>query len=452
MVLAAACIGAVAAMSYSLLQEPLYRSSAILYVTSGSSTSSQSAYQGSLASQQRVASYAKLATSESVVSGAVDFLGGSLSPDYVADSVSASASEDTVLLTIRALDGDPDTAALLANSVANALVQSVRTLETPTAGGDPLAKVTVVTPAVASDDPVSPATLRNTVIGFVLGGLLGLLIVIVRNGLDTKIRSTSDVQALTSTPVLSSLPYDPILGEGPLDFGAGASSAAEAFRQLRVNLSFVSVDNPSRAIAVTSPNAGEGKSTIAVNLASAIAESGVRVVLVDADLRRPNVHRVLGLAGGAGFTDILTGRVLLDDVVQRSPKSGDLDVVSAGSAAPNPAELLGSRRAEEVFSRLRSEYEWVIVDAPPVLPVADTATVSNWLDGVLMVVRAGATERADVAVALGQLETAGVPVLGVVANALATTEVGYYGATYGPSDQSAVASSADLTDGSTVAK
>ncbi|MBD0863953.1 polysaccharide biosynthesis tyrosine autokinase [Gordonia sp. zg691] len=406
------CLG----LAYCLMQTPMYVSSAKLYVTSGTEADAQSAYQGSLASQQRVASYAELVASDVIIRDALEESGLQMSVDDAREALSASSNPDTVLLSISAENADPAVATALANGVAEAMTGYVTTLEQPNEASQPLAKLTVVSPAVQPVEPFSPRTERNTVLAVLVGFVLGLLIAVLRERFDTRLRNGDEVQRNVPSAVLAEIPTENSLDGRPvIDFSVGSSRAAEGYRRLRTNLAFVNVDQPPRCILVTSPGPGEGKTTTSMNLAAALAEDGNRVVLVDADLRRPSVAGRLGLNAAVGLTSFLRGDGVISDFVQSGPAER-LDVLVAGALPPNPAELLGSQRARDGLEALQASYDFVIVDTPPVLPVADAAILSQYMDGALVVVRAGRTRSQDLTTAFDSLMTAKASILGVVLN------------------------------------
>jgi capsular exopolysaccharide synthesis family protein len=203
------------------------------------------------------------------------------------------------------------------------------------------------------------------------------------------------------------------------------SSHAESFRQLRTSLQFLDVGaragGPSEArrlLSVTSSLAGEGKTTVAVNLAVALAETSARVLLVDADLRRPSVATRLGVEGAVGLTTVLVGQAEVSDVVQPWGGTG-LDVLTSGELPPNPGELLGSPAMRSLLARLRAEYDFVIVDTAPLLPVADGAIVASLVDGTLLLANVAKVRRYQLAESLGSLARVEASLLGVVLNRVA---------------------------------
>ncbi|MXP20256.1 polysaccharide biosynthesis tyrosine autokinase [Gordonia sp. HNM0687] len=422
----------IAAMMISLLQTPIYQSTATLYVTSGGANdSANSAYQGSLASEQRVASYAQLVLSEAVVSGAVSRLGPSASAGQLVEVVESRVVPETVMLEVSANDEDPERAALLANAVAASIVDYVGSLEAPVSGGDPFAKLTVVSPATSRPVPVSPRVKRNVAIGFVLGGCAGLLVLLFRARFDNRVRADDDVESQSGLVALGTVLDDPAIGEGgPVDFISSPSVATEGYRRLRTNLAFAMVDDPAHVVLVTSANAGEGKSTTALNLAASLVEGGNRVVLVDADLRKPSQASRLGLSSAIGLTTYLSNPSALSDLLQPTEIAG-LEILAAGPSAPNPSELLGSARTGQLLRNLADSHDYVIVDSSPVIPVTDAAVVSQFVDGVILVANCDSTEWSEVSQVVKVLGHARASILGIVLNrarkGLFEANYGYYG-------------------------
>ena len=203
--------------------------------------------------------------------------------------------------------------------------------------------------------------------------------------------------------------------------------SAESFLKLRTNLQFMDIDNPPRVIVVTSPLPGDGKSTVAMNLAAALSMSDRRVVLIDGDLRRPVLADSFGLIEGLGLTDVLIGSVQFEEVAQQAGGLPNLLVLAAGRVPPNPSEMLGSKAMRRLLERLAEDYT-VIVDAPPLLPVTDAAVLTASADGALVVVSAGQTLDTQLRDALTNLQAVQGHTLGVVLNRVSprSTSAGYY--------------------------
>lgn len=211
------------------------------------------------------------------------------------------------------------------------------------------------------------------------------------------------------------------------------SGPAEQFRTIRTNIHFMSVDRPLKTVAFTSSGISEGKSTVTANVAIAWAQEGKRVLLIDADLRRSTLHVTFGLSNQKGLTTVLTGdsnEVDLSNVVQKSGVE-NLEVLTAGPVPPNPSELLSSQRMQSLIDGVREVYDLVVLDVPPMLQVTDTQVLSSNLDGVILVVRQGVTQKAAIRRAVEMLKISQANVLGYVMNDVYDDDAGYgYGYGY----------------------
>jgi capsular exopolysaccharide synthesis family protein len=288
-------------------------------------------------------------------------------------------------------------------------------------------------------DPASPAypigtTLQQKVIlGLLVGLLLGLAGAFFLEYLDQTIKNAGDVERVVGVPVLGLIPYDAVLARSrngqrvpTLVAREGADRpAAEAFRALRTNITFVGAEKPLQLISVTSPGPVEGKSTTAINLAAALAQGGQRTLLIDGDLRRPAVHRALDLVQEPGLTDVLVGQATAREAI-RPEVAPNLDVLPAGSSPPNPSELLGSRAMQSLIGDLRRDYHYIVVDTPPTLPVTDASVVASSADATILVFRSGETEEAAAERAIDALRRVHARVAGVVLNGVSPRHDHYY--------------------------
>ncbi|MFY2791572.1 polysaccharide biosynthesis tyrosine autokinase [Rhodococcus sp. MALMAid1271] len=403
------------ALGASLLTTPQYESSARMFVSTSGGASVSDTYQGNLFSQQRVASYSELVTSEALAARVLDVLPLNLTPAQLAAKVKASSTPDTVLFDITATDASPARARDIANAMASELTAQVRELETPEDGGTPSAGVKTFQQADVSATPVTPNTKRNLALGAAVGLLLGIALAVLRDRLDNTIKDRREIEAISGRALVGTIPFDKERTKHPaVDFqDLAQSSSAEAFRELRTNLQFLEVDHPPRVIVVTSAIPSEGKTTTAVNLAVALAEAGHHVVLVEGDLRRPRISKYLGLIGAVGLSTVLAGQARVDEVLQPTKYEG-LQAMASGPIPPNPSELLGSEASRAVLAELRSKFDYVIVDGAPLLPVTDSAVLTTHADGALLVTRYGHTKSTELTRAIGNLETIGAHVLGVV--------------------------------------
>jgi capsular exopolysaccharide synthesis family protein len=394
---------------------PRYAASVTFFVSTPTS-GTVDAYQGNLFSEQRVKSYADLLTSDRLARAVLLNTPVDLTPEAIAGRITASPVASTVLLRATVTDTDRARALQLAQALANQFVVLVQELETPSGSQNPTVRVEVVAGPRLADAPVSPQPVRNLALAIVLGTLLGIASAELREMLDGTVKDATTLQALTGTPVLATVPYDSRARKAPLIVEGGSRSArAEALRQLRTNLQFVGVDQPAKVIVVTSAVPGEGKSVSVCNLAIVLAEAGNRVVLIDADLRQPRLADYLGLEGAIGLTNVLAGQVELSRAIQQWGSRG-LWVLPSGSVPPNPSELLGSRNMAELLTMLRANFDAVIVDTPPLLPVTDAAVVAGHADGAVLLTRCGKTSAAQVRAAHHALRVADARLVGCVLN------------------------------------
>lgn len=387
---------------------------------------------GDVLSKSRAVSYADVARGRLTAQGVIDKLQLATTPDALVKKITVTTPPDTVSLKIRATAEDPTVAQRLADTWVSVLADRIEEIEDPQGTGKTI-RLEPVEPAAIPTSPVSPNPPRNLALGLLLGGLFGAAYALLRSRLDRRIRDIDTLTREFDVTVAGVIPSSPSLERepgAPLPIVVSGSrdrrrlQAAESFFKIRTNLQFMDIDNPPRVIVVTSPLPGDGKSTVSVNLAVAIAEAGNPVILLDGDLRRPVIAESLGLVEGAGLTDLLTGRATLDEVSQQTSRAPSLTVVGAGSTPPNPSELLGSNTMQQLLDSLRNDYV-VIVDAPPLLPVTDAAVLTANADGALVVITGGKTLDTELAASLAQLEQVNGHVLGVIVNKVDVDSRGY---------------------------
>lgn len=419
-ILTAAVVATLAlAAAATVLTPREYSASTRLFVSTSGADSTTSLLQGSNFTQQRVKSYADVITTPKVLGPVVDELGLAESAEVLGSRVAATVPLDTVLIDVSVRDRSAEQAARIADAVGREFTSTVTDLESTDGTSSPV-KVTIVSSATVPTAPVSPRPLRNGLLGLLAGLVLGLGLAIGRDKLDTSVKNERDLGAVTSAPVLGGIVFDPEAPKRPLIVQNDPHSGrAEAFRVLRTNLQFVDVADAPRSIVLTSTVPLEGKTTTTANLALTMAAGGMRVCVVEGDLRRPRLLEYLGLEGAVGLTNVLIGQAELDDVLQ--PFAGhDLSVLGAGSLPPNPSELLGSTAMAKTLRELETRFDYVVIDAPPLLPVTDAAVLSTVAGGTVVVVGAGRVTREQLSKALGSLQAVNGHVLGVVLNMLPT--------------------------------
>jgi capsular exopolysaccharide synthesis family protein len=279
-------------------------------------------------------------------------------------------------------------------------------------------KVTVIAEPTVPDHAISPRPLRNLGLGLLLGLLGGAGLAILREMLDTRVKTETDCRKVTEATVIGGIAFDEDALTHPLITQSAQSARSEAFRSLRTNLQFVDAASHPRSIVLTSSLPNEGKTTTTANLAITLAAGGAKVCVVEGDLRRPRLLAYMGLEGAVGLTSVLIGHAALDDVLQ-SFGEHKVTVLGAGPIPPNPSELLGSPAMREVLRDLERRFDYVIIDAPPVLPVTDAVVLSTVADGVVIVVGAGATKREQLSRSVAALGAVKANLLGLVLNKVA---------------------------------
>lgn len=364
-----------------------------------------------------------------------------------ANARATSASDDAQLVTLtrQRTAINPQLAALptatariaelnrqvkLAEDVYNALQQKYDDATVSRASG--ISDVTVTQPADAATATKTPHLVLNIAVGAFVALLLALAIVFLVDWMDGRIRDERDIESGLNLPVLASIPLLPLGGTGAKAIPANLRTATqESYYQLVLAMRY-STDRPLRTVTITSPLKGDGKSTVAVNVARALGEIAIsnnereaRVLVIDADLRRPSLHKKLGVENGRGLSDILVGRAGLEDCTRRTELPG-VDVLTSGLTSPNPIRLLQSSRFDEVLREACERYVTVIVDAPALVPVLDAAIVAAKTDGSVMVLSAGVTDMRATRKAMARLEAVGAgDLVGTVINRAAPPKDDY---------------------------
>ena len=283
----------------------------------------------------------------------------------------------------------------------------------------------LVAPQTA-DRPISPNVSRNLLSGVIFGVVLGMSAALLIDRLDNVFHSIDQVQEEIKDPILGVIPFSADLAESPIHSGTKSTKAqeitkllTEATRSLAINLRLMGADSPIRSLVVSSAMPGDGKSTVAVNLAQAAAAMGQRVLLVDADLRRPQLHRRLSLFNGQGLANLITNTEMpIEDIIQASGLEDKLSIVTSGQRPPDPSRLLSSETMKRINQNFQAAFDLVIYDTPPLLGLSDASLLSNLCDGLILVVGLGQTDRGALKRSLETIKNGRSPLLGVVANAV----------------------------------
>ena len=400
-----------------------YRSSAKLFVNLPAARTIDDALRGVQLTSQLLQSYAEVATSRTSAEKVKNVLGLPESAGAIRDNIDATPEPDTLLITISAVDRDPVRAQSIANAAAAVFIETVDDLEGGKAGA---VKATFVDRANRPSAPFAPKPRNNLAVGLALGLMSGFGLALLLDALDRTLKTPAQGAHLFGAPMLALLPRrrdaatkQLVTVEDPL------SQASEAYRSLRTAVRFLDPDNPLRTLLVTSPSAGEGKTSTAANLAIALAQAGERVVLVDADLRRARVAEMFSLEGAVGLTNVIRRQLPVKEALQGWQDT--VAILASGPLPPNPSEILGSQSMTALVDELSALADIVIFDAPPVLPVTDAVVLATQVDGVLVVARYGRTQRSLAAEAHRRLQGVGAHIVGFVLNGVPNSASrGYY--------------------------
>ena len=427
------------ATAASFVQQRMWTSTASLYIAVESGGNAGELSQGATYAERQVKSFVEVATSPYVLQPVIEELGLNITPAALAKNLTVVAPLNTSVIAISVQAETPEQAAERANAAAASLARAVDQLSPQGSRDERLVQATVIQPASPAERPTSPRILQYVLIGLLLGVLLGLAQALARDKLNTRVRSAEDIAQITNTPLIGA-----ISRYQQTPHTSGYSPTDEAFRTLRTNLSFLGLAGERRpSIVLTSSIASEGKTETAIRLAKTLAQAGEKVLLVDADLRRPQVAARMGLEGAAGLSHALSGQATAWELLQPGEVNG-LDVLAAGAVPPNPAELLASD-AMQAFLRLAEDrYDYVILDSPPLLPVTDAAVLASAAGGAIVVARSRVVSQQELATGLYSLSSAGATVIGIVLNdslpedGVASHSSSYYYHQHSPTTEEAI--------------
>lgn len=419
-----ACVGA--AVGATMLQPKIYEGRTRLFV--GQQTISRSDIQFAQGLTQTslalVKSYSEAIKSLPLAQDVVTRLGLQQDPQALLDQVTAAPVGETQIIRLTYTDRSPQRAEEVTNALAEAFIAAIQRIDRQSTG-EAAVQVSVLEPAVRPTSPSSPKPVRNAAAGVLLGLVLAWGVVLLAERLDATVKGRQDAEEISGLPALALVPT--VKTKSGQLLRAAGSSAGEAFKLLRTAIRFMGSADTVKVLAVSSPEAGDGKTTTAYNLAAAFAESGVVTVLIEADMRKPSLARQLHVSG-RGLAAYLTGTTTMKGLVQRTP-TPNLFLVPSGPTPSHPPELLGSTRMGKLVRSLSKEAGIVILDTPPVLAVSDAIALTPMVDGMVLVVRAGKTGKERIREALRVLGGVGAPVMGLVLNSI-DDSAGYYGYGY----------------------
>lgn len=391
-----------------------YESTASVLVVPGAVQSAELGQSSSYV-QSIVQSYTLLATSPRVLDPVISTLRLEETSVTLAKRVEVESPLNTTVINITTTDPDPEQARRISAAITDSLIDQVKTVS-PQVAGKQVIKVETISPAALPTVPASPNTTLYGALGALAGLALSVLYALLRRLFRSRIDTVADAEESASAPILGTVALTPKQARiANTVIKSPNGQVAESLRTVAASLRFMAVDKPRRVILVTSSNAGEGKTSIVLGLALVLAEAGSRVLVVDADLRRPAIAAYTELEGSVGLTNVLVGDLTLDQAVQPWGFA-NLMVLTSGEQPPNPGQLIVSGRLEAVIAAARDGYDYVLVDSPPVLSVSDPMWLAAITDGTMVVARLGQVTAPELRHTVDTIEGGKHDVLGLVLN------------------------------------
>ena len=420
------------AVAYNvMIKTPVYQAHTTVVIAKSDGFSTDSSSAATLndinASQKLATTYSEIAKSELVLNQVIENLGLHSNTKELSKNLTIKPLDDTSILSISVKDPNAKLSATIANEIAKVFSEEVKTIY----------KVENVTQLSVAEAPEAPAnnTLTRDVVLALAVAVLGVTgFAFIRFYLDDSVKHNDDTEKLIGLPITGRVLKSDIkskkVGSELVVERSPKAIVSENIKSLRTNLQFTAIDGDLKTILVTSTNAGEGKSFVSANLAISFAQADKRVLLVDCDLRRGRIHRLFGLQNTSGLSNLLTSDLRgLGGYIHKT-KIRNLDVITCGTYPPNPSELLASKKNKRLVNLLAEHYDVVIFDGAPVGGLADSVILSSFMDETLIVVRDGATSKAELINAKESLEQVGARVAGLVFNAVNRKSTKYYNTYY----------------------
>ena len=384
-----------------------------------------------LTSDQILRTYARLMTERPLLEKVIADQSLNTDPVTLAKQITVTPEPNTLILDVAVQDTDPARARDTANTLVNDFIAHIRQIQqaeskSPTASSAD--NLVVESPAVLPDVPVSPKPLLNIAVGVLAGLLVGLGLAFLLDYLDQSVRSDDALRERVGLVPLGHIAFVPAKPErrGELVALVSDSPVAEAYKSLRTNLLFSSIDKEVKTLVITSASPGEGKSRTAANLAIVLAHAGHLVLLVDADFRRPSLHRMFGKVRNVGLSNLILGETPLTDLMVLDEEVPNLIVLPSGPTPPNPSELLGSGQMRSLLSRFHQDFSYIVIDTPPVNVVTDASLLAGTTDAVILVIDANKATYTAVLHAKQSLDRVNARVLGALMNKMKGPGAGYY--------------------------
>ena len=489
LIILASFLAGISALVVSLRMDPIYQASTTLLVNEAPGTQATD-YTALLASERLTRTYSEMLVKKPVLNEVIEHMNLPFTNEALKEMITVQAVRDTQLIEIIVEDTLPNRAASIANEIVVVFSDQIQAMQEARYASTKIslevqlnkleteideAQTAILSLGEAADEkterdrleativgyrqtyasilqsyeqvrlseaetisnviqaeradpslePIRPRVFINTALASVVGAMLALGGVFLMESLDDTIRGTEDVTGYLELPVLGVIRKIES-GENLVTAVNPRAPASEDFRSLRTNIQFASVDLPLRTILVTSATPGDGKTTISSNVSVVLAQGGKTVAFIDADLRRPRVHKQMRISNRWGLTSLFMDDGVNFNSVMRKNESSGLSIVTSGKIPPNPAELLGSEKMEKIITALKSQVDMVVFDSPPLTAVTDAAVLSKKVDGVILVVESGKTKITAAQHAVKQLQRVGANILGVVINNVGANNHRYY--------------------------
>lgn len=415
-------------MKYSYFTSPIYTASVQLYVSSGDNTTDANLNELNYA-QKVVTTYIGFLQTKTFFDQVSEACGLNYGPDQLKAMTTIQAVNSTEIFQINVTSTNPQDSYKLVRTMQNIAPDLIKSIKGTT-------EISVVDPAVLPGGPSGPNIRRNTIIGGILGFIIAVLTILLLEIFDVKVKDQEDIRKRYDIPLIGAIPnYHLYNGKRYLILNKFTFlnryrkpknrdkvvkqeknfMINEAYNSLRTNLRFTIRKEGCKKIIICSPLPDDGKSTTSTNLAVTIAQTGAKVLLMDCDLRKGMLHKFFKLKSSPGISDALSGTVGEKDIIQYTSYE-NLDVVAMGELPPNPTELLGSLQMDELIKKLEKNYDYIIIDSPPVNVVSDSLSLVKLVDGVVIVVREGITTHPNVMAAVNKYKFIGANILGFVIN------------------------------------
>lgn len=361
--------------------------------------------------QKLMKTYIVIAKSSLVAENTINKLSLSMSPDALQQSISVAQNQDTQVLVISLKSSEPAEALKIINAFSEAFMEEGKRLY-------PTGDIKIIDSARLPTVPVSPNIKLNILAAFLFALIFSGGIVVAAGVLDRTIGTEEEARKYLNLPVIGLIAKENGKSKEKLvSIHKFKSYESEAYRTLRTNIEFSSIDKKIHTMIITSANPSEGKSTVAANLAVVMSQAGRKTLLIDCDLRKPNTHKLFNISNSKGLSNYLAGGALMQEIINQETYK-NLNIITAGIKPPNPAELLSSERMKQFIDIVKGRYDFVILDTPPVCLVTDAQILSQYSDCSVLVVSAGSTDRFIIARAKELLQRVNAKLLGVVLNKL----------------------------------